>query len=112
MAFKTFILVAFSDSFVFRTFFKVSLTLKAASALHLAFILLAFIAFFKVNLTLDAASALHRAFIHNDSYVFHLLQSKCYFTGSLFTVLSWPLGFLKVNLTSKAASSPFIHGLL
>jgi hypothetical protein len=43
---------------------------------------LSFHPFFKVNLTLDAASALHRAFIHNDSYVFHL-QTKCYFTDIL-----------------------------
>jgi hypothetical protein len=61
MAFKPFILVAFSDSYVFITFFKVNLTLEAASALHLAFILLAFsdsyvfITFFKISLTLEAA---------------------------------------------------------
>jgi hypothetical protein len=61
IAFKPFILVAFSDSNVFITFFQVNLTLEAASALHLAFILLAFsdsyvfITVFKVSLTSEAA---------------------------------------------------------
>jgi hypothetical protein len=123
--FLAFILVAFSDSYVFITFFKVSLTLEAAFLLP--FLLVAFsnsnvfITFFKVSLTLEAAflhglQALHPC-LHSRGFqrlicLHHLLQGNSNLRGSFllpFLLVAFSdsyvfITFFNINLTLEAAS--------
>jgi hypothetical protein len=93
--FLAFILVAFSDSYVFITFFKVSLTLEAAF--------------------LHGLQDLHPRGFQRLICLHHLLQGKSNFIGSLLAFILAAFSdsyvfitFFKVSLNLQAA---FLHGL-